>query len=179
MRARHRRESRQSASDGNELTVGAAVATCRFDTQEVAAVTHVVDATTLTRTMRVRYTDGERYEIAVGDHTITVDQPVHDGGTNEGPTPTELFVASLAGCVAYSAGRYLARHGLPREGLTVAVDYHLATNRTSRVADIRLTVQVPKELPMQRRPALKAVVEHCTVHNSLSTPPDVAIRLED
>jgi uncharacterized OsmC-like protein len=129
--------------------------------------------------MGVRYKGGECYEIAVRDHTIAVDQPVDVGGTNAAPTPTELFVASLAGCVAHNAGRYLARHGLPREGLVVVVTYHLAATRTPRVTDIRLTVRLPHKLPVESRPALKAAVEHCSVHNSLSTPPDVRIELED
>jgi uncharacterized OsmC-like protein len=147
--------------------------------QEVAAMTQVVDAASLDQTMSVRYKGGERYEITVGDHTIAVDQPVDAGGTDAAPTPTELFVASLAGCVAYSAGRYLARHGLPREGLGVAVTYHTAESRTARVADIHLTVRVPTTIPAQSRPALQAAVERCSVHNSLSTPPDVCIKLED
>jgi uncharacterized OsmC-like protein len=72
---------------------------------------------TSSRKMTVRYDGGERYEIAVRDHSVAVDQTVHDGGTDTAPTPVELFVASLAGCVASYAGRYLTRHGLPREGL--------------------------------------------------------------
>ena len=55
-----------------------------------------------------------------------------------GPTPTELFVASLASCVAFYAGRYLTRHGLSREGLGVSVAYEMATDRPARVANIWL-----------------------------------------
>jgi len=50
--------------------------------------------------MSVRYPSGERYEITVREHPIVVDQPIDDGGANDAPTPTELFVASLASCVA-------------------------------------------------------------------------------
>lgn len=128
--------------------------------------------------MSVRYLGGERYEIAVRDHTVSVDQPVDGGGDDAAPTPTELFVASLAGCVAFYAGRYLTRRGLSREGLGVAATYRMATDRPARVTDIRLTVHVPSALPPDRWPPLRAVVEHCTVHNSLTSPPEVSIRLE-
>jgi uncharacterized OsmC-like protein len=130
-----------------------------------------------TQTMNVRYDGGEQYEIAVREHTITVDQPVDAGGADQAPTPTELFVASLASCVAFYAGRYLTRHGLTREGLGVTVTYRMATDRPARVTDIHLTVRVPDTLPAARRPALQAVVEHCTVHNSLTAPPAVRIEL--
>ena len=127
--------------------------------------------------MDVRFVSGEAYEVAARGHRVLVDQPVDAGGEDEAPTPTELFVASLATCVAFYAGRYLTRHGFSRDGLGVSVDYDMAKDRPPRVAVVRLTVRVPADLPAERRPALRAVVSHCTVHNSLTTPPDVTISL--
>ncbi len=53
----------------------------------------------------------------------------------------------------------------------------MASDRPARVANIRLTVRVPADLPSQRWAALRAVVSHCTVHNSLASPPSVTIDL--
>ena len=127
--------------------------------------------------MDVRFVAGESYEVSVRGHRILVDQPAGSGGLDAAPTPTELFVASLATCVAFYAGRYLTRHGYGRDGLTVSAGFDMATDRPARVSGIRLTVQVPADLPPARRPALLAVVSHCTVHNSLASPPSVAIGL--
>jgi putative redox protein len=120
---------------------------------------------------------GESYEVSVRGHRFAVDQPADAGGDDSAPTPTELFVASLATCVAFYAGRYLTRHGHNRDGLGVIVTYRMADDRPARVTDIRLTVHVPQDLPEERWPALRAVVSHCTVHNSLITPPAVHIDL--
>lgn len=130
-----------------------------------------------TRQLQVRFESGESYEVAVRGHRLLVDQPADAGGQDAAPTPTELFVASLATCVAFYAGRYLTRHGASRDGLTVSVSYQMATDRPARVTDIRLTVRVPADLPPERWPALRAVISHCTVHNSLTTPPSVSIDL--
>lgn len=127
--------------------------------------------------MDVRFVSGEAYEVAVRGHRVTVDQPADTGGQDTAPTPTELFVASLATCVAFYAGRYLTRHGFSREGLGVSVGFDMAADKPARVATVRLTVRVPADLPPERRPALAAVVSHCTVHNSLTTPPGVTIDL--
>lgn len=140
-------------------------------------MTQTIEATAPVQTMSVRHEGGERYEIAVRDHTVAVDQPAGAGGEDSAVTPTELFVASLASCVAFYAGRYLTRHGYSREGLQVAVSYRMAADRPARVTDIQLTVLVPDAVPVQRRPALKAVVERCTVHNSLIIPPTIHIDL--
>ncbi len=124
----------------------------------------------------VEFVAGESYRIAVRGHEVLVDQPA-PLGADDAPTPTELFVGSLATCVAFYAGRYLTRHGMSREGLGVAVSYTMATDRPARVTSIRLTLRVPEDLPEQRRAALLAVASHCTVHNSLTTPPEVVIEL--
>jgi putative redox protein len=125
--------------------------------------------------LEVRFRSGESYEVTVRWHGFTVDQPSDLGGEDLAPTPTELFVASLATCVAFYAGRFLTRHGHGRDGLGVSVTYRMASDRPARVTDIGLTVRVPEDLPVDRWPALHAVVSHCTVHNSLVTPPTVRI----
>lgn len=127
--------------------------------------------------MEVGYLDGEAYEIAVRGHRIVVDQPPEAGGADTAPTPTELFVASLASCVAFYVGRYLTRHGYDRTGLMVSASYDLATDRPARVRSVTISVKVPTGLPESRWPALEAVARHCTVHNTLHNPPEVQIDL--
>ncbi|MEV4536658.1 OsmC family protein [Asanoa sp. NPDC049518] len=130
-----------------------------------------------TQRMDVALVAGDSYEITVRGHRLRVDQPTDSGGADLAPTPTELFVASLASCVAFYAGRYLTRHGVSRDGLGVAVEYEMATDRPARVAAVRLAVQAPAGLPPQRRHALNAVVSRCTVHNTLVQPPSVTIEV--
>jgi uncharacterized OsmC-like protein len=103
-----------------------------------------------------------------------VDQPVEDGGSDAAPTPTELFVASLASCVAHYARRYLARHDLPIDGMSVAATFTMA-ERPTRVGQVSLSVTVPDGVPEERRVSLSAAASHCTVHNSLEQPPEVSI----
>jgi putative redox protein len=137
----------------------------------------MVAATTGTAQVDVRFQQGEAYEIRLGKHTVVVDQPVAAAGNDTGPTPTELFVASLAACVAFYAGRYLTRHGLSRDGLRVTASFDMATDRPARVAAIRLRLHLPDGVPDARRPALRAVAAHCTVHNSIVSPPEVTLDL--
>jgi uncharacterized OsmC-like protein len=62
--------------------------------------------------------------------------------------------------------------------LAVHTDFDMATDRPARVAAIRITVQVPDGLPAERRAALTAVAAHCTVHNSLTTQPEVTVTVD-
>ncbi len=127
--------------------------------------------------MDVRFVAGEAYEVAVRGHRVMVDQPAEAGGQDAAPTPTELFVASLATCVAFSAGRYLTRRGCSRDGLAVSAAFDMAIDRPAGVSGIHLIVRVPDSLPAGRWPAFRAVISHCTVHNTLTSPPTVVIDL--
>lgn len=127
--------------------------------------------------IRVSHKNADLFEIAVRHHLVHVDLPIEAGGSDSAPTPTELFVASLASCVAFYAGRYLTRHGCDRTGLAVSASFDLATDRPARVSAVRISMKVPTDLPPERWPALAAVVQHCTVHNTLNNPPEVSIDL--
>ncbi|KOU72892.1 osmotically inducible protein OsmC [Streptomyces sp. MMG1533] len=126
----------------------------------------------------VAHVDHDAYTVDIRGHRLQVDQPTEAGGTDTAPTPTELFAASLATCVAFYAGRYLHRHNLPRTGLRVRTEFTMAADRPARVASLRVVVVPPPKLPEQRRAALLAVVSHCTVHNTLRQPPEIDIELE-
>lgn len=124
--------------------------------------------------VEVLYEGGDRFRIAMRQHAVTVDQPVSVGGEDTAPTPTELFVGSLASCVAFYARRFLARHDLPTDGLGVTAQFAMAT-QPSRVGEISIAIRIPEGVPEERKEALLAVASHCTVHNSLMAPPQIRI----
>ncbi|WP_020133871.1 OsmC family protein [Streptomyces sp. 351MFTsu5.1] len=126
----------------------------------------------------VTHVERDAYTVDIRGHRLRVDQPIEAGGTDTAPTPTELFAASLATCVAFYAGRFLHRHGLGQAGLRVRTEFTMATDRPARVASLRVVVVPPSDLPEQRRAALLAVASRCTVHNTLHQPPEIDIELE-
>jgi uncharacterized OsmC-like protein len=127
----------------------------------------------------VRSMGGDRYAVQVRGHELIVDQPADAGGNDLGPSPVELFVASLASCVAHYAGGFLARHHICRDGLRVDTSWQMSHDRPARVASITLRITPPPALPPERLPALLAVARACTVHNSLVRAPGVSIEVAE
>ncbi len=126
--------------------------------------------------MRVDHRGEDRFDIRIRDHVVTIDQPADMGGEDTGPTPTELFVAGLASCVAFYARRYLRRHKLDTTGLVVETSYRLGT-KPARVSEVDMRIRLAQDLPDARRDGLLAVARHCTVHNSITTAPAINIDL--
>ena len=119
---------------------------------------------------------GTRYDIVTGKHRIVTDQPVEDGGQDAGVTPVELFVGSVASCVAYFVGRFCTRHAISQQGLTVEADWAMAEN-PHRVGRIDLAVHLPLSLAPDMKERLLKVAYACTVHHSLLFAPRIDIKL--
>ena len=124
--------------------------------------------------LKVEFRGGTQFDITSGSHTVVTDQPVEDGGEDAGMSPVELFVGSLASCVAYFVGRYCARHKIVCEGFTIDAEWELA-ERPHRVGAVSLRIHLPAALTAEQKERLLKVAHGCTVHQSLAVPPSVQI----
>jgi len=119
---------------------------------------------------------GTRYDIVSGRHRLITDQAVEDGGQDAGMSPVELFVGSVASCVAYFTGQFCARHGISRDGLTVDAEWIMAED-PHRVGRIDIEIHLPHRITAELRERLLRVAHGCTVHQSLTVAPRVTITL--
>jgi putative redox protein len=122
------------------------------------------------------YHGGTRYDITSGNHRVVTDQPSDGGGQDAGMSPVELFVGSVAGCVAYFVGQFCGRHEIPRDGLTVDAEWDIAEN-PHRVGAITIAIHLPHRITAEQKERLLKVAHGCTVHQSLAVMPTVAIKL--
>ncbi len=118
------------------------------------------------------------FRTRLGSHELVVDVPPSMGGQDRGPTPPELFVASLGSCVAAFVASYCERTGLDTEGLSVDVTFEKAEDPT-RLTDLRVIVNLPHATCGERERALRRVAAHCPVHETIATMSDVAIEIRD
>jgi len=119
---------------------------------------------------------GTRYDILSGKHRVVTDQPVEDRGLDAGMSPVELFVGSVASCVAYFVGQFCSRHKIPKDGLAVYADWEMAES-PHRVGRIDLAIHLPQRIPAKMKERLLKVAYGCTVHQSIAIAPNVEIIL--
>ena len=56
-------------------------------------------------------TDGLRSDVKLRDHRLTIDEPESLGGTDAGPNPVELILASLGSCQEITYKAFAAARG--------------------------------------------------------------------
>ena len=91
-------------------------------------------------------------------------------------SPVELFVGSIASCVAYFVGRFCSRHNIPQDGLTVEAEWTTAES-PHRVGAVSIAIRLPHRLTHDQKERLLKVAHGCTVHQSITVPVRVDLRL--
>jgi putative redox protein len=118
-----------------------------------------------------------QFEIHARQHTISCDQPLENGGYDEGMTPPELLLASLGSCAGFYAAQYLRRYKLATEGTRVRVTAEKLKD-PARVDNFRIEIDTPLELTEQHRAGVERAVHHCLIHNTLLHPPQMTIEVK-
>ena len=60
-------------------------------------------------------------EVKTRNHFLTIDEPVADGGDDNGPTPVEYLLTAIGGCVSITLRMYAERKGWDVGKITVNV----------------------------------------------------------
>jgi uncharacterized OsmC-like protein len=126
--------------------------------------------------MTISWVGGVQLAVEVRNHRLLVDQPVEEGGKDQGITPVEMLVASLGTCIGYFAVHFCQRHKIPTAGLSVSMEWGYA-EQPHRIGSMTAHVDLPSKLDQGMRDRLQKVLEGCTVHHSITIAPKIAIRL--
>jgi putative redox protein len=108
---------------------------------------------------------GYEHEIEIREHRLIADEPEDRGGTDQGPTPTELLAGSLAGCTAITIEMYADRKGWDLGDVEVSVDFEEATADSS--AKFKVEIKLPAELSDEQRERILTIAHKCPVHRAL------------
>jgi len=75
----------------------------------------------------IHYQGRSKFEATARGHRVVCDQPVENGGADQGMTPPEFLLVSLGTCAGYYAAQYSKARKLSTGQLTVRVSAKKAT----------------------------------------------------
>ncbi|HEY4364440.1 MAG TPA: OsmC family protein [Bryobacteraceae bacterium] len=124
------------------------------------------------------YVGGTKFEVGARGHRVLCDQPTNNGGADEGMSPPEFLLASLASCAGYYAAQYLNTRHLPSGGLKVRVQAEKAF-QPARLGSFLIEVDVPVlgDQAERHQAGLLRAVKTCLVHNTLLEAPAIAVEV--
>ena len=120
---------------------------------------------------------GFAQEVVAGRHRFRADEPVTAGGTDTGPSPYDLLLASLGSCTAMTLGLYARRKGWPLQAVEVrlrhsrvhAADCADCESRDGYLDRIDRELTLGGPLSADQRARLVEIADKCPVHKTLTS----------
>ncbi|MGV8979376.1 MAG: OsmC family protein [Cellulomonas sp.] len=123
--------------------------------------------------------------VSVREFSFAIDEPESLGGTNAGPNPVELVLASLAGCINIVIHMVAAEQGIVIRGLRLTVEGDLdpsllmgsPTDERAGFSAIALTAEVDSDASAEEIDEVLRIAEtRCPVADNLNSATPVTLQ---
>ncbi len=120
----------------------------------------------------------------VGGIKLVQDIPKAIGGTGEGPTPTELLLASLAGCLGIVAAIHKDRFGVNIESMEIEVSGlidirgFMGEDVKPGFTEVSAVIKIKSDASEEAvRKLIEFVRKHCPIDDTLESPTPVKVEV--
>jgi putative redox protein len=108
-----------------------------------------------------------KHVVHVRQHSFAVDEPVANGGEDEGLTPHDVYDSALGACKAMTMLWYAQRKQIPLEDIAVSVERDDSEERKGTYR-LRVTMSLGGPLSDAQRQELLNVAAKCPVHKLMT-----------
>lgn len=126
--------------------------------------------------VNVSYLGGMKFSADCAKHKVIIDLPLGVGGTDQGATPPQLFLSSIASCIGVYVASYCRNAELDAQGMQIIIKAEKASN-PNRLDNIKVEISLPHANIGQRREAILAAAKKCLIHQTIKHDPAVDVVL--
>ena len=129
-----------------------------------------------------------RMEVSSGKFKLVIDEPESLGGTDAGPTPVQVLLMGLAGCLNVTGHLVAQQQGLELRGMQIKIegglnpDAFMGRSFEERAGFQRIEVTITADAPDATEEALHAWVQEterrCPVTDNLRAVTDMVIAVK-
>jgi putative redox protein len=124
--------------------------------------------------MEITFEGGKVVTAHTRGHLIRTDQPLDNGGENSGPTPFDLYLASIGTCAGVYVKSFCDNRQIPADNIRIIQKTEFDEN-TGLPVNITIDIQLPADFPEKYRASVISVAELCKVKKSIAKPPVFSI----
>ena len=118
-------------------------------------------------------------QINIRGHQLIGDEPIENGGQDQGPKPSELVLAGLATCSASTMRMYADRKGWPVEQIFITLGLIVDKTDTGQTSQITETIRIEGNVNEEQKKRLIEIAGKCPVYRLLTNEIRIQIQLQD
>lgn len=127
-------------------------------------------------------------EIKTEGHDLLADEPIRDGGEDQGPAPYDLLLSALAACKVMTVLLYARRKAWPVESVTVTLNHNKIFARDceecesapdAKIDLIETEISFAGELDENQIARLAEISTRCPVHRTLTSETMIRTKVID
>ncbi len=122
--------------------------------------------------MAIRFPGGMAVDAHFKGHQVHTDQPVASGGEDSGPSPFDLFLASLGTCAGFYVLRFCQQRQIDPSNVSLSLQV-VRNPETRRMETIRTQIHLPPDFPEKYHQSVIRAADQCAVKRTLLDPPDL------
>ena len=116
-------------------------------------------------------------KIIIGNHILTADEPIINGGKDTGPSPYDFLLAALGSCTSMTLRMYAKLKKFPLEQVIVRLKYEkihvddciACETSSSKIDHIERLIELEGALSQEQRTQLLEIANKCPVHRTLTS----------
>jgi putative redox protein len=129
-------------------------------------------------TVTARSLQNLQVQIEASNHAILADEPLQDGGEDQGPSPYDLLLSSLAACKVMTIHMYARRKQWPVETVSITLNHRkIAADECEdcqaegkvKVDIIECEISFEGALDSEQIQRLAEIADRCPVHRTLTS----------
>ncbi len=135
-------------------------------------------------TIKAHYEPPTKVITEIGGFRLVQDLPKEIGGTGEGPTPTALLLASLAGCFGIVSAIHRDRFGVNVESMEIEVSGlidvrgFMGENVKPGFTEVSAVIRIKSDAPEEAvKKLIEFVREHCPIEDTIESPTPVRVEV--
>lgn len=128
-----------------------------------------------------------RADVSIRDFTVIIDEPEELGGSNAGPNPVELELATLAGCINVTGNFVAGEMGISLKKFEIKVSGSMnpakfmgrSSEERAGFKEISVVLDIESDASAEDLEQWRASVEdRCPVSDNLSSGTNVEVRID-
>ncbi len=126
----------------------------------------------------IRHEKAMAFEASVRDHIVHMDMRGHPQCVDAGPSPTELLVMSIGGCIGMHVALFCEHCGHPSDGIRVDLSFSMAEeDGRKHVASVYAEVEVPG-LPPDLVAGAEQAARSSILPNTFARSPELDVLIQ-